>query len=130
MMHQTATAADTSILVLGKEPAELATYLRLATGLTVDTVTDVKRLAHALSDQPTAVICDVDALEGYGHRAVTEIRHRSPSKPLLIALSERADLSNQLFELGFDRYYVRPFSMESIEMAIRLHELELLVSSH
>lgn len=129
MLASAYTSGAFSILIVESDraiAASLAMYLRIATDFRVDVAYDGQAgVEIALRDPPSVIICDVNLPKKNGFMVAKELVQVLATKPLLIALAAQPELADQLFQVGYDRYYLKPAIPLEIETAIRLHEFQL-----
>lgn len=124
-----------SVLIVDNDQTtarSLATYLRISTGYQVSVEFDAKAGVEAARRiSPDVLICGVEP--NYRNSSLFSRELLGPSlrtKALRIALSSQSDLADTLFQMGFDRYYLKPVVPVEIETAIRLHEFQLSLAAH
>jgi two-component system, cell cycle response regulator DivK len=123
-----------SILIIESDRSvatALATYLRVATDFHVQVAYDGEAgIEAALRKPPNVIICDVNLPRKNGFEVAKELCRALATKPLLMALTSETELAAKLFEVGYDRSYLKPAIPLEIETAIRLHELQLALIAH
>jgi len=105
------------------QAATLAAYLRSATDYRVETAPDAESaFASAQRNPPDVVICDIGLPTLDGMAVARQLAHSLPKRPLFLALTGFGDLADELFQSGFQHYYVKPADPIVLETVIRLHE--------
>jgi len=97
----------------------IARFLRVAAGFAVKVAYDgAAGVKAALSDRPTAVVCDISLPRLNGLQVATQLTGLNP-RPLLIAVTayDGAYTEELAYAAGFDHYIVKPadpFAIESL----------------
>jgi DNA-binding response OmpR family regulator len=106
--------------------ASLSRYFNVAAGFRVKVALDLDTGIEAVRRiRPDVVVCNVECAENAAS-IVAKACHQMTPRPLLIAVAERSNLGDLLFQAGYDRYLIKPVRHIELETAIRLHRLNQL----